>query len=163
LAIFANDNLIAHNESVKEATMRVMTYLNFNGNCEEAFHFYSDHLGGQTGAIFRYGGSPMEHLVPADWSEKVMHGSITVGGQELMGADVVPDQYQEPKGFSVSLQTSSIEEAEHIYRELAKGGRLLMPLEETFWAARFGMVVDRFGVPWMINCGESGQSTEAVG
>jgi PhnB protein len=105
----------------------------------------------------------MEHLVPADWSEKVMHGSITVGGQELMGADVVSDQYQEPKGFSVSLQTSSIEEAERIYRELAKGGRLLMPLEETFWAVRFGMVVDRFGIPWMINCGESGQSAEAAG
>jgi len=143
--------------------MHVTTYLNFNGDCEEAFHFYSEHLGGQPGAIFRYGGSPMEHMVPSDWSAKVMHGSITVSGQELMGADVMADQYQEPKGFSLSLNTSSTDEAERVYHELAKGGRILMPLEQTFWAARFGLVVDRFGIPWMINCGESGQSAEAVG
>jgi PhnB protein len=142
--------------------MHVITYLNFKGDCQEAFDFYSECLGGQPGTIFRYGGSPMEHMAPADWSEKVMHGSITVGGQELMGADVVPDQYQEPKGFSLSLHTSDTDEAERVYRELAKGGRVLMPLEKTFWAERFGMVVDRFGIPWMINCGESDQSAEAA-
>ena len=80
-----------------------------------------------------------------------MHGSVT--GLELSGADVVPERYQEPKGFSLSVQLAKTEEAERIFRELAAGGQVLMPLEKTFWAERFGMVVDRFGIPWLINCG----------
>ena len=81
-----------------------------------------------------------------------MHGSVTVGGQVLMGADVAPERYEEPKGFSLSLQIQSTADAERIFKELAEGGAVMMPLEKTFWAARFGMVVDRFGVPWMVNC-----------
>jgi PhnB protein len=69
-----------------------------------------------------------------------------------MGADVAPDQYEEPKGFSLSLQIKSEDDAERVFHELAEGGRVVMPLEKTFWAARFGMLVDRFGIPWMINC-----------
>jgi PhnB protein len=69
-----------------------------------------------------------------------------------MAADVVPDQYEEPKGFSLSLQMKSVDDAERIFRELATEGRVVMQLEKTFWAARFGMVVDRFGIPWLINC-----------
>jgi len=139
--------------------MQVTTYLNFKGDCEEAFKFYEQHLGGQPGDIFRYGGSPMADAAPPDWADKVMHGSITVGGQQLMGADVVAAHYEEPKGFSLSLHTTSAEEAERIYHELAKSGRELMPLEKTFWAERFGMVVDRFGIRWMINCGEAEEGT----
>ena len=90
--------------------------------------------------------------VPADWQDKVMHGSLTIGDQVLMGADVAPDRYEEPKGFSLSLQMKDTAEAERIFRELAEGGRVLMPLEKTFWAARFGVLVDRFGVPWQVNC-----------
>ena len=130
--------------------MQVITYLNFKGDCEEAFRFYEQHLGAQPGAIFRYGGSPMP--APPDWADKVMHGSITIGGQQLMGADVLEDHYEEPRGFSLSIHTRSAEEAERIYQELAKSGQELMPLEKTFWAERFGMVVDRFGIKWMINC-----------
>ena len=133
--------------------MQVNTYLNFKGNCEEAFKFYEQHLGGQRGDIFRYGGSPMP--APPDWADKVMHGTITIGGQQLMGADVLEDHYEEPRGFSLSTHTKSAEEAERIYHELAKSGQELMPLEKTFWAERFGMVVDRFGIRWMINCGEA--------
>jgi PhnB protein len=99
--------------------------------------------------------------VPADWSDKVMHGSVTVGGQLLMGGDVAPDRYEAPRGFSLSLEVKQPADAERIFDELAKGGRVLMPLEKTFWASRFGMVVDRFGIPWMINCEESEQSIEA--
>jgi PhnB protein len=94
----------------------------------------------------------MADQAPADWSDKVMHGNLTIGGQALMGADVTPDQYEEPKGFSLSLQIKSEADAERIFHELADGGRIVMPLEKTFWAERFGMVVDRFGIPWMINC-----------
>jgi PhnB protein len=132
--------------------MQMNPYLSFKGDCETAFRFYEQCLGGQLGAIFRYGGSPMEHQVPADWSDKVMHGSVTLGGQVLMGGDVAPDRYEEPKGFSLSLQIGNTADAEQVFHELAKGGKVVMPLEKTFWADRFGMVVDRFGIPWLINC-----------
>ncbi len=132
--------------------MQMNPYLSFNGQCEAAFAFYERCFGGQLGAIFRYAGSPMASQVPEDWQDKVMHGSLTVGGQVLMGGDVVPAAYEVPKGFSLSLQITSTSEAERIFHELAKEGRVTVPLEKTFWAARFGMVVDRFGIPWLINC-----------
>ena len=132
--------------------MQMNPYLSFKGQCEEAFTCYEQCLGGQPGAIFRYGGTPLADQVPADWQDKIMHGSLTIGGQVLMGGDVAPDRYEEPKGFSLSLQIKSTADAERIFHELAKGGRVLMPLEQTFWAARCGMLVDRFGIPWMINC-----------
>ena len=137
--------------------MQVSTYLSFTGQCEAAFKFYEQCLGGQPGPIFRYAGSPMADEAPAGWGDKVMHGSVTVGGQVLMGADVAPERYEEPKGFSLSLQIQSTADAERIFHDLAEGGAVMMPLEKTFWAARFGMVVDRFGVPWMVNCEGSDQ------
>jgi len=132
--------------------MEMNPYLSFKGECEAAFKFYEQRLGGQPGAIFRYAGSPLADQVPADWSDKVMHGSLKIGDQTLMGGDVAPDQYEEPKGFSLSLHIESTAEAERIFHELAQGGKVVAPLEKTFWAARFGMLVDRFGIPWMINC-----------
>ena len=132
--------------------MQMTPYLSFKGDCEAAFTFYERCLGAQLGAFFRYGGSPMAGEAPADWSDKIMHGSVTLGGQTLMGADVVPDRYEEPKGISLSLQIDRADEAERIFHELARNGRVLVPLEKTFWADRFGMVVDRFGIPWLINC-----------
>ena len=140
--------------------MQMSAYLSFKGDCEAAFTFYEKHLGAQRGAIFRYGGSPMARGVPDDWSEKVMHGSVTIGGQVLMGGDVEPSQYEAPKGFSLSLQIKNTAEAERIFPTLADGGEVVIPLDKTFWAERFGMVVDRFGVPWMINCEGSGQARE---
>ena len=137
--------------------MQMTPYLSFKGDCEAAFRFYEQSLGGHLGPVFRYGGSPMAGQVPADWSDKIMHGSLTIGGQTLMGGDVAPDRYEEPKGFSLSLQIESTAEAERVFGELANGGEIRMPLERTFWAARFGMVVDRFGIPWMINCESSEQ------
>ena len=132
--------------------MQMDPYLSFKGDCEAAFRLYERCLGGQLGAIFRYGGSPMAGEAPADWADKVMHGTLTLGNRVLMGGDVAPDRYEEPRGFSLSLQIASTAEAERIFQDLAEAGRILMPLAETFWAARFGMVVDRFGIPWMINC-----------
>ena len=140
--------------------MQMNPYLSFKGDCEAAFKFYEQSLGGQLGAIFRYGGSPMAGDVPADWSDKVMHCSMTLGGQVLMGGDVAPDRYEAPKGFSLSLQIRNTAEAERIFHVLAKGGQVVVPLEKTFWAARFGMLMDRFGIPWLINCEESEQPAE---
>jgi PhnB protein len=132
--------------------MQMNTYVNFNGQCEAAFKFYEQCLGGQIGAIFRYAGTPLADQVPADWQDKVMHGSVTIGEQVLQGADVAPERYEEPKGFSLSLQMKSTTQAEHIFHMLAKDGSVVIPLEKTFWAARFGVIVDRFGLRWLINC-----------
>lgn len=132
--------------------MQMTPYLSFKGDCEAAFTFYERCLGGRLGALFRYGGSPMAGDAPADWADKIMHASMTLGDQMLMGADVVPERYEEPKGISLSLQLDRADEAERIFHELARHGRVLVPLEKTFWAERFGMVVDRFRIPWLINC-----------
>ena len=141
--------------------MQISPYLSFTGQCEAAFTFYAQCLGGELGPIFRYGGSSLAHQVPADWQDKVMHGSVRVGELLLMGADVAPDRYAEPKGFSLSIQLNDTGEAERIVRALGDHGTVVLPLEKTFWAARFGMVVDRFGIPWLINCEGSDQPSHA--
>jgi PhnB protein len=133
-------------------TMQMTTYLSFRGQCEEAFRCYEATLGARVGPIFRYEGTPLASQVPDDWRDKVMHGSLTIGDQVLMAGDVGPERYEEPKGFSLSLQMTDPSQAEAVFDELAKNGRIVVPLEKTFWAARFGMVVDRFGIPWTINC-----------
>ena len=138
--------------------MRMNPYLSFNGDCEAAFTFYQRHLGARPGPLFRYSGSPMENDVPGEWADKIMHGTITLGGQELMGGDVAPDRYEAPKGFSLSLQFDSTIEAERVFDDLAEGGTVMMALQQTFWAARFGMVIDRFGIPWLLNCDTSEQA-----
>ena len=140
--------------------MQVITYLSFRGSCEEAFRLYAAMLGGRLGEMFRYAGSPMAEQAPAGWEQKVMHGSLHVGGHVLMGADVAPEQYEEPKGFTLSVQLDDTSEAERIFGALSEQGRIVMPLAQTFWAARFGMVVDRFGIPWTINCETSATPEE---
>jgi PhnB protein len=141
--------------------MQISPYLSFKGECEAAFKLYEQCLGGKPGAMFRYGGSPMAGDVPADWSDKIMHGSITVAGQVLMGADNASQQYEQPKGFSLALHMKSAAEGERIYRELSKGGKVVVPFAKTFWAEGFAMIVDRFGIPWAINCGEQETAGEA--
>ena len=138
--------------------MQINAYLSFKGQCEEAFRCYERTFGGQLGTIFRYAGSPMADQVPADWQDKVMHTTLTLDGQVLMGGDVAPDRYEVPKGFSLSIQIKSAADAERIFHELARDGDVVVPLEKTFWAERFGMLVDRFGIPWLINCEGTGQS-----
>jgi PhnB protein len=113
-----------------DQTPQMNPYLSFKGECEAAFKFYERCLGGQVGALFRYGGTPLAGQVPADWSDKIMHGSLTVGDRVLMGADVAPDRYEEPKGFSMSLHMKSTADAERIFHELARDGRVVMPLEK---------------------------------
>lgn len=133
--------------------MQMSPYLHFTGDCEAAFAFYEQCLGAVRGAIFRYAGTPLAGQVSPDWSDKIMHGNLTIGGQTVMAADVAPSAYEAPRGFSLSLQIESPAEAERVFHELGIGGLVVLPLEQTFWAARFGMLVDRFGIPWMINCG----------
>jgi PhnB protein len=141
--------------------MQMNPYLSFGGDCEEAFKFYEECLDGKLGEIFRYAGTPVSEQVPGDWQNKVMHGSLTIGEQVLMGADIAPDRYEKPQGFSLSLQIKNTTEAERIFQFLAKDGTVVMPLQKTFWAARFGMLVDRFGIPWLVNCEGTDQPGES--
>lgn len=140
--------------------MQMNAYLSFRGDCEAAFTFYAECLGGRLGEIFRYAGTPFAEQVPTDWQNKVMHGSLTVGDQVFMGGDVAPGRYEKPKGFSLSLHVNSTTEAERIFHLLATDGTVVMPLEKTFWAARFGTLIDRFGMSWVINGAEPDQPGE---
>ena len=97
-------------------------------------------------------GTPSEQDVPPEWRKKILHARLTVGDQVLMASDAPPERYEQPKGFSVSLNIDDPAEAERIFHALAENGKVQMPLAQTFWAIRFGMCVDRFGIPWMVNC-----------
>lgn len=132
--------------------MQVNPYLMFNGQCEAAFTFYHQVLGGELGDMMTFAGSPAEAEVPPEFGPKIMHTQLTFGDWAIMGSDCPPGQYQLPQGISVSLQISDPGKAEHIFAALAEGGSIQMPLEKTFWAQRFGMTTDKFGIPWMINC-----------
>jgi PhnB protein len=132
--------------------MQINPYLFFDGRCEEAFQFYAKLFGAKITGMMQFEGSPAAEHVPQDWHSKIMHASLDIGGMTLMGADIAPDHYAEPKGFSVSLSIHKIADVERIFQALAGNGKVRMPLQQTFWAARFGMVTDRFGIPWMVNC-----------
>jgi PhnB protein len=132
--------------------MQLNPYLTFNGQCEAAFKFYERCLGGKIIAMMSHVGTPAEQHVPAEWLNKIMHARLTVNDQVLMGSDAPPDRYQQPKGITVSLQIKDPGEAERTFKALSENGTVQMALQETFWAARFAMFVDQFGIPWMINC-----------
>jgi PhnB protein len=135
--------------------MQLIPYLMFNGHCEAAFKFYEQCLGGKITEMMTYGEAPdptMVEQTPPEWSSKIMHTSLRLENQELMGSDCLPEHYEEAKGFSVSINLNDPAEAERIFHTLAENGTVRMPFQQTFWAYRFGMLVDQFGTPWMINC-----------
>ncbi len=132
--------------------MHLNPYLSFNGQCEAAFQFYQQCLGGKITAMFPHEGTPAEVHVPANWRKKIMHAQLVMDGQILMGADTPPEHYEQPRGFSVTAGITDAKEAERVFHALAEGGSVKMPIAETFWAERFGMLVDRYGIPWMVNC-----------
>jgi PhnB protein len=133
--------------------MQVNPYLNFNGQCAEAFRFYEQVLGGKIETMMTHGESPIAGEVPPEWHERIMHARLVVGDQVLMASDSPPEYYEKPQGLSVALNVDSPADAERIFHALAEQGTVKMPFEKTFWAAGgFGMLVDRFGTPWMVNC-----------
>lgn len=136
--------------------MQVNPYLYFNGDCEAAFKFYEQLLGGKIEAMLPHVGSPAAQHVPAEWQNKILHARLAVKDGVLMGSDAPPGHYHKPQGYSVSLQLKNAAEAERVFNSLAEHGKVNMPLQETFFAARFGMLVDRFGIPWMVNCERAG-------
>ncbi len=130
--------------------MKLLTYLNYGGNCEQAFLFYEKHLGGKITAMMTHGESPDPNIAPPDWSTKILHARISIGETELLGSDVRPEHFQPMRSAYLSLTVGSSEEAEKVHALLAEGGQIFMPMAETFFAYRFSMLRDRFGTSWMI-------------
>ncbi|MGH7061151.1 MAG: VOC family protein [Stellaceae bacterium] len=132
--------------------MKLNPYLTFNGTCEAAFKFYETCLGGKIGFMMKNGQSPMADQTPPERRDQVMHARLMLGDQVLMGSDAPPDRYEPAKGFTVTLSVDEPAEADRVFNALSEEATVTMPIQETFWARRFGMLTDRFGVPWMINC-----------
>jgi len=132
--------------------MQVVPYLGFNGQCKAAFEFYQQCLGGQIIAMFTYGETPAAGHSSAEMQDRIMHARLVAGDAVLMGGDSPTEELEEPNGICVALQIEDPAEAERIFHALAEGGTVQMPIDETFWSVRFGMLRDRFGIPWMINC-----------
>jgi PhnB protein len=133
--------------------MRLGTHLNFDGNCRAAFEYYEKLLDGKVTLMLTYGDSPMATHVSSGDHARILHATCEFGDQRLTGADLPSGRYGKPQGFDVMLSLEDPQEAERIFAAFEEGGWTQMPLQESFWALRFGMVTDRFGTPWMVNCG----------
>jgi PhnB protein len=132
--------------------MQLNPYLSFNGNCAAAFRFYEKVLRGKIPMMMTYGESLTADQTPPELRDKVMHTRLITDGAVLMGSDAPPGRYHETQGMMVALGVASAAEAERIFHALAENGTVTMPIAETFWAVRFGMLTDQFGTPWLINC-----------
>jgi PhnB protein len=132
--------------------MKINTYLNFNGNCAAALKFYEKALGAKVVFKMTYGQSPVADKMPKQIHKRIMHARITVGQNVLMLSDCPEGRYDAPKGLVISLNVDTPKEAERLFAALSKKGKVSMPMEETFWAKRFAMFSDQFGIPWMVNC-----------
>lgn len=137
--------------------MHISTYLTFDGQARAAFTFYQQVLGG-TLELFSFGEAPDAEQFPAEYHDRVMHVCLSLGQFRLMASDKLPGEfcggapYEGIKGCSISLHPGDVAEGERLFAALSEGGQVVMPLEKTFWAERFGMLTDRFGVSWMVNC-----------
>jgi PhnB protein len=136
-------------------TMALNPYLYFDGQCEEAFRFYEKCLGGKITLMMTWKDSPMPDQAPPGWATKILHAGLASGDGVLEGCDAMPGQYKKPESFCVMLRPKEAAEADRLFKALAEGGKVKIPIAETFWALRFGQVVDRFGVPWLVNCEKS--------
>ena len=132
--------------------MQLNPHVNFNGECEAAFKFYEQVLGAKIIFSMTWGEMPSADQFPAETHKLIMHATLSAGDQVLMGADSPPGRYEKPKGMNVSLHLKDVKEGERVFNALAENGNMTMPFQKTFWSPGFGMCVDRFGIPWMVNC-----------
>jgi PhnB protein len=142
--------------------MQTSPHLHFKGNCSEAFKFYAETFGGRIGFAMTYGESPAAKHTPPETRNQIIHARLDLGEQILLGCDAPADRYQPPQGFNVMAAVDEPEEAERVFRTLAAEGTITMPFQETFWAHRFGMCTDRFGIPWMVNCAKPLEAVRAA-
>ena len=131
--------------------MKSNTYIFFDGNCAEALERYEKTLGAKVESAMKNAGTPAAEEVPATGQDKILHARVTIGDQVYMASDAPPGHYQRPQGCSIALTVGDAAEAERVHGVLADGGKVAMPLAETFFAERFSMVTDRYGIPWMVN------------
>jgi PhnB protein len=131
-----------------------VTYLSFDGRCEEAFKRYENVFKGKIAMMMRHADAPPGSGVPqnSETANRIMHARLEVGGRLLMGGDAPAHSSSRPQGFCVSVAVDDPAEAERIFSQLSESGAIVVPITETFWAQRFGMVTDEFGTPWMVNC-----------
>jgi PhnB protein len=134
--------------------MKLNPYLSFDGRCREAFEFYQKALGGNIAFIQTIGESPMASTMPPESHGRVMHVTLHIGDQVLQGADAPAGQFTKPAGFCVAVHFDEAAEGERAFNALAHGGMVQMPFQETFWAKGFGMLIDQFGTPWIVNAGQ---------
>jgi PhnB protein len=127
-------------------------YLFYNGNCEAAFKYYEKVLGGKIEMMLRADEAPESMPPQPGWEKKIMHARMSVSGQVLMASDAPPEHFHKPQGFSVSLTVGDLAEAEKKFKALCEGGAVTMPFSKTFFSKGFGMAIDQFGIPWMVNC-----------
>jgi len=130
--------------------MKLHTYLNYGGNCEQAFRFYEKHLGGKISMMMTHDQQPNAKDVPPDQKNAILHARIRIGETDLMASDVPPARFQPMRSVYLSLSLNTSDEAERVFALLSAGGEIFMPMQETFFAFRFAMLRDRFGTSWMI-------------
>ena len=130
--------------------MRLNTYLNYGGNCAEAFRFYAEHLGARIGMMMKHGEMPDSSKVPPEMKDAVLHAQITIGDSVIMASDVPADRFKPMRSVYLALNVENDAEAERIFKLLADGGEIYMPMQETFFASRYAILRDRFGTSWMI-------------
>jgi PhnB protein len=131
--------------------MRVTPYLSFQGKCAEAFKLYERVLNGKVMFSMTYGESPMADKTPPEQRNNIMHTTLQIGDDLIHGADAPGTFYSKPAGLCVSISTKDYAEGERIFKQLSEGGQVQMPLQKTFWSPGFGMLVDRYSIPWMVN------------
>jgi PhnB protein len=134
--------------------MRIHPQLSFDGQCKPAFLLYQQVFGGTITSMQSYGESPIASTIHPRWYHRIMHATLQTEEFELAGADVLPDDYRKPEAAAVILAFKKTAEAERIFNALADGGEITLPFQHTFWSAGFGMLVDRFGIPWEISSAE---------
>jgi len=132
--------------------LSVTPYLNFKGNCRAALDVYVRVLGAKLEFVQTFGESPMDAQAGGVTKDQIIHARLNIGGTVVMASDAPADKYETPRGMMLSVNVDDAKDADRIFGELSSGGSVSMPIQETFWAERFGMCVDRFGTPWMVNC-----------
>lgn len=132
--------------------MNLAFHIDFNGQCEEAFQFYAENLNGILGSTFRYEDSPAVQNLTKEWHKKIVHADLSIGNIQLTGADVPQESYKTPQGFNLLLGLRSEIKVKEKFSLLHPQGRVILEPQKTFWSPCYAIVVDRFGVPWKLNC-----------
>lgn len=136
--------------------MNLSPHLNFDGQCAEAFRFYEQCFGGKISVLLTYREAPGNHPIPPEALDKILHAHLDLGGISILGCDAPGPRYAKPQGIQVSLTFPTSGEAERVFTALTtNGGTVTMPFQQTFWSNGFGMAIDRFGIPWMINTAQA--------